>query len=533
MENSIIDLKEIVPDNWQAKYQGNYGIYTVKIVSEREKTVRFSCTCPSGASPCKHISIVQDAINKCIERSRNSEKTPAIGTAELLSGVSQQELYDFIVRQAEHNPEFARSVLLEFIHKKTDDKNRYSRIIRKELSAEKPEFENYYEYGLSLEFMDQWLEKARSFLGQENYNEAILLCKACIEEYAAWVEKVDCEELESIDSSYQSDPFKILKSAFKRSSGVNAKELYDYCISEMKKEKYVTAGMLDGFHELLLPLARDVNQEEFIALQDSLLNGIKGSGYEEKILRRKIDFYQSCGYQERAWKLVEDNLQIESFRRDVVENLINREKYGEAKKLIDDYLAVLSADNEHHSPAMWEKLLLEIARKEEDIPSIKKLSFMFLELRFNEEFYDIYKSAFTAGDWEFATEELIKHYQKDDKFHDSVAMVLASENEFNRLMLYIKKHSTPERIERYYNFLAVPFPEETLSLFKKEIDVFVSNNTGRTAYEYIVKLLGKMLEIKGGEAVVFSMIKQYKAGYKNRRAMLETLDRFCKNNHID
>lgn len=28
---SIIDLQEVAPDMWQAKYRGNYGVYKIKL----------------------------------------------------------------------------------------------------------------------------------------------------------------------------------------------------------------------------------------------------------------------------------------------------------------------------------------------------------------------------------------------------------------------------------------------------------------------------------------------------------------------
>jgi hypothetical protein len=36
---NIIDLQEISPDLWKAKYRGNHGIYTIKIKIDGEKTV--------------------------------------------------------------------------------------------------------------------------------------------------------------------------------------------------------------------------------------------------------------------------------------------------------------------------------------------------------------------------------------------------------------------------------------------------------------------------------------------------------------
>ncbi|MDR1210743.1 MAG: SWIM zinc finger family protein [Spirochaetaceae bacterium] len=53
--SDILDLRETSPNHWQAKYQGNYGVYTIKIATDGKRRGEFSCSCPSDYYPCKHI----------------------------------------------------------------------------------------------------------------------------------------------------------------------------------------------------------------------------------------------------------------------------------------------------------------------------------------------------------------------------------------------------------------------------------------------------------------------------------------------
>jgi hypothetical protein len=530
--SEIIDLKEISPNNWLAKYEGNYGIYTIKIVTDGKKMSRFSCSCPSDASPCKHISIIAQAIVGRIAQSQDLAEEPGIGIGELLAEASRQELSDFIMRQAKYNPELSRAILLEFAQKKTDDQNRYTLIIRRELAAENADYEDYEYSGeyLSLHSLDQWLDKAGEFLQQKNYGEAVLISKACIEEYAAWLETVDEERIGYIASFYQSEPFALLQKAFQQ-SGISAQELFDYCMAEMKKKKYSKADMFNRFNELLMLAAPGIDPEGFIALQDSLLNEIedKSSWSAEKILRRKLDFYQSCGHAKKALKLVEDNLQIKSFRKQMVEKYIEQKKYTEAKKLIHDYKIGLEHDAYRSPSDTWDGLLLDIAQQEKDLPNIKKIARMFLDNHFQEKYFHIYKSAFSAGEWTKALEDLINSYQEKEKgqFSQFAAEALAAEKAAERLMLYVEKYLALDRLETYYAVFAHSFPEKTLALFRDLIDKYALNNTGRTYYEHIIALFYKMRGIKNGQATVTAMINQYKVRYKNRKAMIEILDKFC------
>jgi hypothetical protein len=63
-DTGIIELRKIAENQWKAKYQGNYGVYTIKITTNGKKTVKYFCSCPSDYSPCKHISMIEEAIEK-------------------------------------------------------------------------------------------------------------------------------------------------------------------------------------------------------------------------------------------------------------------------------------------------------------------------------------------------------------------------------------------------------------------------------------------------------------------------------------
>ena len=39
---SIVELRQTAENEWKAKYQGNYGLYTIRITTDGRKTVKFS-----------------------------------------------------------------------------------------------------------------------------------------------------------------------------------------------------------------------------------------------------------------------------------------------------------------------------------------------------------------------------------------------------------------------------------------------------------------------------------------------------------
>ncbi|MFP3089687.1 hypothetical protein LQZ21_05105 [Treponema sp. TIM-1] len=527
---SIVDLRETSPNHWQAKYQGNYGVYTIKINTDGKQRGNFSCSCPSDYYPCKHIPIIEAAIAKRIAKNagnRETGKGSKISVEELLNKLTHEELYDFTFRMIKNNPDLTNALFLEFAEKiEYTSGNKYVPLIRRGLENTEFDDHDYYDdNGVDIDVLDEWIEKAEHFLREKKTGEAILIAQAYIEEFARWLQEIaDDYLIEQIQDTYQSKPFEILEEAA-ADPKLDIKALYDYCMAEVAKKKYAGLYMEDNFNDLLMILSAKVNPEAFIELQRKLLDRIKDkSSYEaEKILRRIVDFYTNCHEPKKAWNCVEENVQIDSFRREVVEKRIKQKKFADAKKLIHDYID--TKQNKYPSN-IWDDYLLQIARGEKDIPAIRSISYSFIEDNFNEHYYRIYKSAFSAGEWAEAFENLLRRYEaRKSFFNDPVADLLAAEGKTEKLMEHIGKKLSLKKMEQYHKFFADTFPQETLALFRTALDRYAAENTGRSHYEYIINMLNKMKKIPGGATAVADIKAQYLVTYKNRRAMVEILNR--------
>ncbi|MDR2053677.1 MAG: SWIM zinc finger family protein [Treponema sp.] len=530
MNNSIIDLRETSPNHWKAKYQGNYGVYTIKITTSGKQTKNFSCSCPSERYPCKHIAMIEAAVFERIAKNAKNKKNGSkneISAEELLRKLSHEELYKFTAGLVLNNPDLSNAVLLEFSDKiKTVNANKYIPIIRRGLDGQDFNEEEYYysEMGPDIEILDQWFEKARQYLKEKKTREAVLISQACIEEYAAWLEQLDGDMADYISEEYQSAPFEILEKAA-ADPKISAKELYDYCMTEVAKKKYAGLLVFDEFNDLLMKVSAKVDPDGFIALQHKLLDDVqdKRSCKAKKILQRLFDFYTKRRQSKKAWQCIEENIQIESFRKMVVEKKIKRKEFADAKKLIHEYI---DGERDHFRPNDWDDYLLQIARQENDVPAIKDISFSFIKDDFEEKYYCYYKSTFSDSEWADAFENLLNHYQrKGGLYADPAADLLAAESKAERLLEHIEKKLSLKSLERYYDYFASAFPESTLALFRKALDSYAEQNTGRNCYEHIVEVLKKMKKIPGGDTVVDDMKNQYRLKYKNRKAMMEILYR--------
>ncbi len=531
MNDSIISLTQTSVGQWQAKYNGNYGIYNIKIQLAGERLIGYSCSCPSDYSPCKDIGYVMESIQEQAPITGAETADNSATIEELLEKIPHKELKDFISRYAKYNTGFLEKMRLEFLGKlpnaKADD---YNLILRKALRKVRFDYDDLYEYSedyLEIDVLDECLHKAENLVSQASYDEAIAMLKAIVSEYAVWAETIENDILERMVYRYTVQPFDLLTTIALSDTG-RAHELFEYALSEVKNPIYREANMDDGFHNMLMNVAQTPGQtQQFLDAQEELLRSVldKSSHAAEHILNRIIAIYRKNNKREKVAAIIEDNLQINSYCKLYVEQKIAAGDFAAAKKQIADLLSK-KENISYYDKREWNKMLLTIAIKENDVPTIRMLAFSFISDSFNAEYYRLFKSTFPDTEWPLQLNMILNSYGKARQyFSESKANVLVEENDAKQLMDYVEKYLSPDRLEKYYTYFKKEHPNETLNLFLKAVNVYAESNTGRSHYEYIVTLLARMKSIAGGKEMVNEMVAQYKQKYKNRRAMMEILNR--------
>ncbi len=538
MSKEIISLAESSPNIWKAKYDGNFGIYSIRIQLDDHKLINYSCSCPSDYDPCKHIGFILTAIEKRLAESVIKLKGNEPSVEEIIKNVLHNDLREFVIKLAKNNPELQDTIQLEFLHKfKKNTVLNYNEILRKALLKVSFNYQDQYGYvdgdTWGLDILDEWFAKARDFINNNQFNQAIAICKACIEEYATWFEETDSETLDFMDPIYIQEPF-IMLIEIAKNPLINAEHLFQYGINEMEKSKYQDTDILLQFNDFLSQLITSNEQAElFLALQDKQLMQVsdKGSYKAEVILERKFNFYQNNNNPEKARQILEQNIKISSFRKKIAELLISEKKYDNAKKIILDYLASTEKMNMYGN-SDWTELLLKIAQKTHDIAGIRNTSKSFLENHFESKYYRIYKSTFKGDSWTLELPKWINRYKQNNKwFSIYLADLYVEEKDYENLLSYMSKHVAADVMVNYYTFIVKKYPTETLQLFKIAIDKYLEENTGRNHYEYITTLFLKILRIEGGSEMLKSLILLYIAKYKNRKALVEIFKNFNASNY--
>ncbi|GHT14565.1 hypothetical protein FACS189432_05570 [Bacteroidia bacterium] len=531
------DLQQTAENRWQARYEGNYGTYTVKIEFDQNgRRKNFSCTCPSDGYPCKHIGYLQEEIKAQSKKNEEKQKKNELTVEDILQNVSLEELRAFVVKKAKFNNDLTKAITLEFAEKlkKSNSKtvgNIYKPLMEadlRDIEFDLEDEDNYYNEcaEVDVSILGEWFDKAEAFVNQQKYDDALQVCKAVIEEYAEWYEAADGDTRDYVANDFQDDFFDLLKKMAENEQ-IDKQSLYEYCKQEQVKEKYFSDAR-DLFNDLMSKLANSVNPEDFIAAQKGLLKQIADkSSYEAaKIVRRLYDFYLSDNQNDKADEIVEQNTQIESFCKLAVEKRIAEKRYDEAKNLIFKFLET----HTNTGTKDWNEYLLKIAQKENDVPTIRKIAFEFIEQNFDKKHFAIYKSAFSADEWNSEFEKLYSHYDKQGKswfnsYNSNVPDLLVAENLTEQLIEYINSHLTAEIMEHYYSNFAEKYPEKTLKMFRNAVDFYAEKNVGEKYYGYVCNLLKLIRKIRGGDTLVLQMIENYRIAYKRRTKMMELLNK--------
>jgi len=529
--NRIIDLQEVRPNSWEAKYKGNYGVYTIKIDTLGGKPDKFSCSCPSDYYPCKHIPIVQQAIREHINKVADNNDEKMI--KQIVATIPIADLRKFIVRTALHNSTLKQAILLELSDKYADFEEvvDYHQLIKSTIQGTYYDMEDiYYSDCLEIDGLDEWLSKAGTFAKEGNYSDAITIAKTCIEELAGWVDNNEDEInfLDYMSEDYIYIPLSILNDV-KDAGYLKPEELLDYFQTEIKKSKYRSSGIYRCFEDEMLNLTKEISPEAYLKNRQEGFEQLDDkTSYEAKnILDDIIKYYTEQGEEGKAWDVVTNNLQIDLYREKMILKCIEEKDFKDAKKLVNEYINNRKKTAYSGQPDKWDGYLLAIAQKENKPSDIRKAARILIYDSFDSIVYNAYKTTFEADEWTIEMEKLIKHYCKSFGFSYNAANLLVKENLIERLLKYMEQENFPNVLQKYYKHTASSFPERTIALFRKTIDSRL-RSTGRDIYEHVIDLFEAMLSIPEGKKAVLEIITHYKTVYKNRRAMVEMFDAFTR-----
>jgi hypothetical protein len=137
----------------------------------------------------------------------------------------------------------------------------------------------------------------------------------------------------------------------------------------------------------------------------------------------------------------------------------------------------------------------------------------------NLDLYRELKKQYTADEWIIKREEIFKKLPA----YAHVERLYKEEKLYDRLLVYVLNSPDLYALQEYENVLKKDYPEQILDKYNNEVNKMAVHTSDRKHYAYLVSLLRKMQQMKGGQELVEQMVVEWKVKYKNRPAMMDEL----------
>ncbi|MBO0995184.1 SWIM zinc finger family protein [Bacillus sp. SD088] len=215
----------------------------------------------------------------------------------------------------------------------------------------------------------------------------------------------------------------------------------------------------------------------------------------EALLNILFDLVQKYGTAEEANQFLQNHLHYPSFRKSLIEQYLQKNKFEKAIALAldgekqDQKYAGLIQD--------WNKLRYkaykELRWKEEQEKLAKELL-----LKGNFEYYWELKELTKKETKEFYQE--LKNEVKETsgwRMNSLYQQLIEAENDLEAILEYVKEH--PRSIEKYENILSSKFPEQVIEVYAQYIEMEAEMASNRKAYRRVCYKLKDYKKVAGGK----------------------------------
>jgi len=539
-EEAVENLEEITNGQWSASVIGSEE-YAVRISLTNNEIVSWECDCPYDLGPiCKHVVAALFSIKEeftLMETENAAKKSKPKNTIEaLLQKVSHKELKEFVITQLHQHTEVKNAFITTFADKQEGESHqKYVKLIQSIVHTTAGRH-GFIDYRSAMKLTRQLMELCdkASLLLSNNLTESLAITQAIIEEMPEIVMGMDDSDGGAGD---------IWEVAFENFSNIIEKappllkdELFEYCNAQFRLQKYHDAGFDDHFIDIMPLLVNSREQEQrFFKLIEDRINIEQSNKYGEyavvSLLKAKIRFLEDNDRHQEALSIISNNIALHDFREVLIEKAIKQTNYSEARELC--HAGITIANTKQHPGVVnrFKHKLLEIAELEKDLTQIHKWTeTLFFENHYSFEYYLKLKKYWDKDKWPGKCEEIItkikKPMAKGDYYDaDVLARVFVEEEYYDRLLLLLQINGDYLRfIDSFSQHLANLYPAEIIQLYEKAIAVY-AEGSGRDVYENVASYLEKLVKIKGGLITVTKLVNQFREKYRNRRAMIEVLNK--------
>ncbi|MBI2486949.1 MAG: hypothetical protein HYW01_08320 [Deltaproteobacteria bacterium] len=552
------DLQELEDGKWTALIQGT-EVYEVYMCISGDTVTEYKCTCPYDLGPiCKHQVATIYAIEDCLseatvvdikegpnqrQKKRSKGKTGKQGrktiiqkVEEALENMSQEEIIDLVRSYSLQNREFRNIILARFTpHSEEEGKSTYRQLIKESLRSgmDHHGFIDYWGAGRAVRGAEELLDKGEKLVENGKPEQAIPIFKAVIEELVPALQNAD-DSSGSIGSAIEYSFQVFYKCIEKVQDTTSRKDLFDYCLTESNRKQYDGWDWQWDFLGIAGKLISTEEQEKQLFSKLDKMSHLEQSSEftiqycQERAAEIKLEVIKKRGRQQEIDRFMNDNLHHTSIRRQAIEQAFANKDFSRVKKLATQGI---EQDTERRHPGLvieWLNWLLKLAEKEENVEDIREYSRVLFFQTGDFAYYDKFKKTYSKSIWADQFMKLLRHLEQSKNLRGvhsgTLAEIFIREKEWQKLLELVRKHPSFEILDQYHKHLAPHFPQELIQMYEKTSKELLVHTTGRATYEDVCRMLRRMKKLGAGDRVK-ELIKEFSEQYKNRRALLEELEK--------
>ena len=295
------------------------------------------------------------------------------------------------------------------------------------------------------------------------------------------------------------------------------------CRKRLHDKTFTGWGMHLDFYELLVALAHTPAECRQLIIDietDKRLSDGYEAQYQLKFFHKLIE--KSEG-KEAALKFLMQNLQVEDFRKQAIDNAISTNDFAQAYQLGED---AIRQDEKRRSGyvSTWNACLLKTAQAEGNAERIVTYARRLYLDHYNIEgdFYAILKDNVPQEQWnEFAlqlAEDALQHGKGE-----LYAEICARESWHQRLMDYVRQVLDIRMLRKYEDMLLVCHREEVIDCYIRYIWYVMEGFRCRGTYREVCRYLRHIHHLGAGQMVV-TVADELRAKYPRCPALLNELD---------
>ena len=208
-----------------------------------------------------------------------------------------------------------------------------------------------------------------------------------------------------------------------------------------------------------------------------------------------------------------------SVRRYYIEMYMKKKDYNRVLQVLDESILL---DKEYKG------LISEYSEKKKEIYRLLGNKNAYLEQLWklvlehepgDLELYRELKKQYSTEEWLVKREEVFKKLPT----YANVERLYKEEKLYDRLLVYVLSSPGLYALQEYESVLKKEYPKQILDKYRDEVNKMAVHTSDRKHYSYLVSLLRKMQDIKGGIKLVEIIVGEWKVKYRNRPAMMDEL----------